>query len=164
MAAITTRQPDIAITYLSRGKRAHKEFTGEQIAEARRFYEKKLKEEKAPAVEGEQAAAVTEPVDEETQELTDAVNAAIEANPAPATIKIPGVAATQKTRAYYAGVVIAAHGHAAGVTKEMVAELDAAYGKPNAVESEICLRNAWHCLRGAGVAATLAPSAADANA
>ncbi len=78
------------------------------------------------------------------------------------------MAPNAKTRAYFAGVVIARHGHAAGVTKEMVVELDAAYGKPNTVESEICLRDAWHCLRGAGVAAALAPtsapSAAAANA
>jgi hypothetical protein len=62
--------------------------------------------------------------------------------------KVPGVAPTARTRAYYAGVVIRRHGQAAGVTAAMVAELNAAYGKPNDTESEICLRNAWHALRG----------------
>lgn len=65
----------------------------------------------------------------------------------PAKPKVPGVAPTAKTRAYHAGLVIKKYGHAAGVTTEMVAEVDAAYGKPNPTESEICLRNAWHCIR-----------------
>lgn len=64
--------------------------------------------------------------------------------------KPPGIAPNAKTRAYFAGLVIKRHGHAAGVTKEMVAEVDAAYAegrKPNPIESEICLRNAWHVVR-----------------
>lgn len=60
---------------------------------------------------------------------------------------IPGVRATN-TRPYIAGKIIAKHGLEAGVTKEMVAELDAEYGQANPRESQFCLRNAWHAVRG----------------
>ncbi|WP_442510559.1 hypothetical protein SH528x_002184 [Novipirellula sp. SH528] len=68
------------------------------------------------------------------------------------TTKVPGVRA-MRTRPYLAGVIIQRHGLAAGVTGAMVAELDAAYGKPNPTESQFCLKNAWHACRAfAGVA------------
>jgi len=68
----------------------------------------------------------------------------------------PGVRA-MKTRPYIAGKIIAKHGLAAGVTKEMVVELDAEYGHDNPAESLFCLRNAWHAARGyAGLDATIA--------
>jgi hypothetical protein len=78
----------------------------------------------------------------------DAATPEATATPAPKPAKVPGVAPAAKTRAYYAGVVIGRHGHAAGVTAAMVAEVNEAYGKPNDEESEICLRNAWHAIRG----------------
>ena len=59
----------------------------------------------------------------------------------------PGVRAT-RTRPFLAGIIIQGHGREAGITKEMVAELDEAYGKPNEVESIFALRNAWHAIRG----------------
>ncbi|GAB4143021.1 MAG: hypothetical protein Tsb009_13850 [Planctomycetaceae bacterium] len=59
----------------------------------------------------------------------------------------PGVRA-MKTRPYMAGVIIAKHGLAAGVTKEMVEELDKEYGHANPAESLFCLHNAWHAARG----------------
>ena len=66
----------------------------------------------------------------------------------------PGVRA-MKTRPYIAGVIIAKHGLAAGVTNEMVAELDEQYGHANPAESLFCLRNAWHSARGyVGIDAT----------
>jgi hypothetical protein len=89
-------------------------------------------------------------------ETTTAV-ATVEATPAPAPApvapapaaapKVPGVATNAKTRYYHAALIIKQHGHAAGITPGMVDELDAAYGKPNKVESEIALRNCWHALR-----------------
>lgn len=45
------------------------------------------------------------------------------------------------------GISCCHDGHAAGITTEMVADVDAAYGKPNTTESEICLRNSWHVIR-----------------
>ena len=62
----------------------------------------------------------------------------------------PAVAGVRpmRTRPYLAGVIIAKHGLAAGVTDAMVAELDAAYGKPNPRESQFCLKNAHHAARG----------------
>lgn len=61
---------------------------------------------------------------------------------------IPGVRET-RTRPFLAGVVIANHGGLkAGVTEEMVQELDELYGKENPSESMFTLRNAWHAIRG----------------
>lgn len=84
-----------------------------------------------------------------------AATAAPAVDATPAKPKVPGVAATARTRAYFAGVVIARHGHAAGVTDEMVAAVNSECGHSNRTESETCLRNAWHCLRGVGLAAAL---------
>lgn len=75
-----------------------------------------------------------------------------EPKPTPRKPKAPGVLA-KVTRPYLAGQIIGKHGLAAGVTDEMVAELNNAYGKPNDVESMFCLKNAWHACRAyAGVA------------
>jgi outer membrane biosynthesis protein TonB len=52
------------------------------------------------------------------------------------------------TRPYLAGQIIAKYGLAAGVTDDMVSELDDAYGKVNPAESLFTLRNAWHAIRG----------------
>lgn len=59
----------------------------------------------------------------------------------------PGVR-NSRTRPFLAGVLIKKHGRKAGVTDEMVAELDEMYGKENPAESMFCLRNAWHAIRG----------------
>lgn len=67
------------------------------------------------------------------------------AKQAPETV--PGVRPT-RTRPYLAGVIVAKHGLAAGITDAMVAELDKAYGKPNPRESAFCLKNAHHAARG----------------
>ena len=69
---------------------------------------------------------------------------AVEAVQAPS---VPGVRPT-RTRPYLAGKIIAKYGFTAGVTEGMVAELDAAYGKPNPTESQFCLKNAFHAARG----------------
>jgi hypothetical protein len=66
---------------------------------------------------------------------------------APKKPTVPGVRPV-RTRPYLAGVIIAKYGLAAGVTGAMVAELDEAYGKPNPTESQFCLKNAWHAVRG----------------
>lgn len=68
--------------------------------------------------------------------------------PAPKKPSIPGVRET-RTRPLLAGVVIKKHGGLkAGVTEEMVQELDELYGKENPAESLFTLRNAWHAIRG----------------
>ncbi len=81
-----------------------------------------------------------------------AVARAIVANPTkltPAKVqKIPGVAPNSRTRAYFAGVVVARNGLAAGITDAMIAEVDALYGDANTIESSGRLRNAWHSIRG----------------
>lgn len=59
-----------------------------------------------------------------------------------------GVREGSRSRPYLAGIILKKHGIDSGVTEEMVAELDAAYGKPNPRESKFTLRNAWHCVRG----------------
>ena len=60
---------------------------------------------------------------------------------------VPGVR-PMRARPYLAGSIIAKHGLVAGVTDVMVAELDKAYGKPNHNESQFCLKNAFHAVRG----------------
>lgn len=88
-----------------------------------------------------------------TKEATEkpATPAAEPATPAaepkkPDAPKVPGVRPT-RTRPYLAGRIIQKYGLAAGVTPAMVAELDAAYGKPNPTESQFVLKNAWHACR-----------------
>ncbi len=64
------------------------------------------------------------------------------------TPSIPGVREV-RTRPFLAGIVIKnAGGLKAGVTEDMVAELDKLYGKTNPAESLFTLRNAWHAIRG----------------
>jgi hypothetical protein len=64
----------------------------------------------------------------------------------PEAPKTPGVR-EMPTRAFYAGQVITKHGLEAGVTQDMVAEVDELYGKDNPVESLYRLRDAWHAIR-----------------
>jgi hypothetical protein len=66
---------------------------------------------------------------------------------APAAPARLGVAPNARTRAYYAGVALAVHGHANGITPAMVAYVHT-FCPVNNVETTICLRNAWHALRG----------------
>lgn len=160
MTAITTRQPAIEIIYDAKGKRAAKEFSGEEISAARKLYNAKLKDGKNPQVRGTDAAAVTAPAKpkkeaepaatDDATTLDAAVAAAAETHPSPATLRVSfGVSKTARTRPYFAGQIVARHGYDAGVTAGMVEELDAAFGKPNLTESNICLRNAFAVLRGA---------------
>ena len=67
--------------------------------------------------------------------------------PEPEKEQFPGVREA-KTRSYYAGTVVAKHGMAAGVTKDMLDELNEAFGKANDVESRFRLKDAWHAIRG----------------
>ncbi len=53
-----------------------------------------------------------------------------------------------RSRPYIAGIVIKKHGMAKGITKEMIDEVNAAYGTPNDVESRGRLVNGWHSIRG----------------
>ena len=53
-----------------------------------------------------------------------------------------------KSRSYYAGIVIRKHGISAGITEEMVNELDKMYKKRNRQESMYRLRLAWHAIYG----------------
>ena len=59
----------------------------------------------------------------------------------------PGVRAG-RTRGYVAGQLIKKNGLDAGVTPELIAELNAEYGKPSDEMSEWLLKAAWHALRG----------------
>jgi len=65
---------------------------------------------------------------------------------APVLVKTPGVNPNARTRAGFAGLVIAQMGHANGITPNMVGMLCTMYGVQNATESQICLRNAWHAI------------------
>lgn len=58
---------------------------------------------------------------------------------------IPGVH-PQMTRSYCAGIVLKKYGQAAGVTQQMIDEVDAMYGKPNQVHSRMRLSDGWHLL------------------
>jgi hypothetical protein len=58
----------------------------------------------------------------------------------------PGVRAN-KSRAYVAALVMLRHGLAAGITQEMVDEVNELYGTTNDIESKGRLRGAWHALR-----------------
>ena len=58
-----------------------------------------------------------------------------------------------RSRPYLAGIIIRKHGLDAGATEAMVKELDKLYGKPNPTESQFCLKNAHHAIRGAQDAA-----------
>ncbi len=61
--------------------------------------------------------------------------------------KAPKGVSFQKTRAYYAGVVVRRVGLAHGITDAMADEVDALVGRANTIESNICLRNAWQVIR-----------------
>jgi len=50
MAAISNRQPAVAIEYDSRGGRAIKQFTGEEAHQARQFFKAKLIAGKRPKI------------------------------------------------------------------------------------------------------------------
>lgn len=153
MAAISTRQPAIVITYVTAKGRRGKKFSGEQLAEARGFWAKKLEAGADPEIRGQKPAnwdapAVTDP---ETEELNTAVEVAQAGDVGPAVLSVAkpqGVNPNATTRALVAGRVLARHGHAAGVTEAMVAEVDAEFGRANKVESEIHLRNAFHAIKG----------------
>jgi hypothetical protein len=140
-------------------------------------------------VEGEpEAAAVAAPAAAEGEE--DSVNMAEAMKPdakpkkkaatkkaagtaaAPATPKEPKPAAAPKTpgvretrtRPFLAGIVIReAGGLEKGVTDAMVQKLDKLYGKENPAESQFCLKNAWHAIRGfqPGAVAGEAPKAGE---
>ena len=123
--------------YGSKGERRTKEF--EDPTKAKKFISAKERAGKNPKVlvmEGAAASTLTS----ERQRKTRKQDATKQKE------RVPGVR-PMRTRTYLAGAIIAKHGLAAGVTEEMVAELDAAYGKPNPSESQFCLKNAWHACR-----------------
>ncbi|RKZ15980.1 hypothetical protein DRQ50_06805 [bacterium] len=123
--------------YGSKGERRTKEF--EDPAKAKKFILAKERAGKNPKVlemEGAAASTSTSEGRPKTKEQPTAKK----------KDRVPGVR-PMRTRTYLAGTIIAKHGLAAGVTEEMVAELDAAYGKPNPSESQFCLKNAWHVCR-----------------
>jgi hypothetical protein len=139
---ISTRMPPVAIEYDygTKGERRTKHF--EDANKAKRFFAAKDRAGKNPTVlkaeadAGGESAAVTNDAKPAQPDTTEAKQ--------PAT---PGVKRT-KTRPFLAGKIIAKHGHEVGVTDAMVAELDQMYGKANKAESQFCLRNAWHAIRG----------------
>lgn len=149
MAAITDRLPPVVVIYDSRGKRATKHF--EDAHAAKRFYLAKMRDGKNPAVGEGTTPSDWAVEDEETAELNAAVEAAQAGDVGPAVLSVQkpqGVNPNATTRALVAGRALAKWGHARGIQPGMVAEVDAEFGKPNAVESEIHLRNAYHAIRG----------------
>ena len=60
----------------------------------------------------------------------------------------PGVRVTEGNRKHLAGKLIAKYGLQAGVTEDMIAELDRAVGVPKPRESGLILRQAWHSING----------------
>ena len=148
MAAIAN-DLQVTIEYDSRGKRVTKHF--EDVFAGRRWFLAKDRDGKNPRV-----VNGATPADWHAGPETDELTATVAANAqgrdvGPATLSVPkpqGVNPNATTRALVAGRVLARHGHAAGVTDAMVAEVDAEFGKANAVESEIHLRNAYHAIRG----------------
>lgn len=143
--SISDRTPPVTVEYDygTKGERRQKNF--DDANAAKKFYTAKDKagknpkvlaaSENAPAIKNAEAANEPEPKQPEVKKPTT-----------------PGVR-PMRTRPYLAGVLIAKHGLAAGVTDEMVAELDELYGKANPTESAYRLRDAWHIARGyAGVA------------
>jgi len=113
----------------------------------------KAKADKATAAAEKKEAAATAKAEKDAAKAAkkEAKDEADKAKAAEAKAKkdaqVPGVRAT-RTRPYLAGMVVARHGLKAGVTPEMVAELDEEYGKVNPVESTWCLKSAWHAARG----------------
>jgi hypothetical protein len=98
--------------------------------------------EEAPAKPAKKAAAA------KTAEEGGAGKTTKKAAPAKAAEPtMPGVRKS-RSRPYLAGIIIKKHTREAGITEEMVKELDTAYGKENPNESMFCLRNAWHAIRG----------------
>jgi hypothetical protein len=129
--------------YGSKGERRTKEF--EDPTKAKKFILAKERAGKNPkALDVEGAAASTSTGERQPKTKKQPTDKKKD--------RVPGVR-PMRTRTYLAGTIIAKHGLAAGVTEEMVAELDAAYGKPNSSESQFCLKNAFHACRGfSGVA------------
>lgn len=145
--ALVANELTVTVEYDSRGKRVTKHF--EDVFAGRRWFLAKERDGKNPKVVG--ATPADWQADPEATELNATVAAAQGGDVGPATLSVPkpqGVNPRAVTRALVAGRVLARHGHAAGVTEAMVAEVDAEFGKANAVESEIHIRNAYHAIRG----------------
>lgn len=158
----TPTQP-VTVTYDigNTGKRRAKTFTDAHAAKA--FYVKKDTAGKKPTLSGDTSTTVSPDAAtkrkivaklkaEQAAKKKPATKAkpepTVAAEPAPidpATLTGVSMAAT---RPYFAGLVIARHGLAAGVTDEMIAEVDAMYKSPCPRESKFALRNAWHAARG----------------
>ncbi len=101
-----------------------------------------LKPAPAPAKAEPEAKAPTKPKAEPKPKAKP------ESEPTPEP-KIPGVSTTARTRCYYAAIIIRRHGGIeAGVTPEMVAELDEMYGKPSPVQAMFDLQRTWHAIHG----------------
>jgi len=132
--------PPVTIEYDfgTKGQRRSKFF--DDAIEAKKFYVAKEKAGKQPKVLKSGQPSETE------------VEANVDAQSQPMTNQPEGRTwigvRESRTRPYLAGVIIARHGLEAGVTDEMVAELDEEYGLPNPRESRFCLKNAWHATRG----------------
>ncbi len=116
------------------------------VSETKAAKDKDGKAEKgSPAEKKEkEAAKKKEAKEKEAAKKKEAAEAAKKKKEADAT---PGVRKT-RTRPFLAGVLIKQHGVKAGVTDEMVTELNEMYGKVNDAESMFTLRNAWHAIRG----------------
>ena len=144
--AIGTVTPPVSIEFDwgTTGQRRAKRF--DDAHEAKTFYTAKDKAGKNPkvvAADGKLTTDQTPPPEPPKTVKEDTAKAVL-----PPTKKTaPGVRA-MRSRPYFAGVIVAKYGLEAGVTDEMVAELDAAYGKPNPTESRYRLKDAWHAARG----------------
>lgn len=105
--------------------------------------------EKKPAAKkgGKGKAKAAAPAEEEKKPAARRRVPKGEKPEAPKAPTTPGVREAV-TRPYCAGKIIAKHGLDAGVTPEMIAELDEAYGKENPTESTFCSKSAWHAIRG----------------
>lgn len=116
-------------------------------------------EEEAPAKKPAAAAPakkkpapVEDEVDEEPAPKKKAAKAAAEEKPAkpakPPKEKVPSMGVRDSlSRPFVAGAILKKHGLAEGITEEMIAEVDAEYGKANPRETKFTLRNAWHAIR-----------------
>ncbi len=138
--SISDRTPPVSVEYDygTKGERRTKEFDDAQ--KAKKFFIAKDKAGKNPKVQkADDGTDTGNTTKDETRETTTKSE--------PKKPTTPGVRA-MRSRPYLAGVIIAKHGLAAGVTDAMVAELDEAYGKPNPTESTFCLKSAWHAARG----------------
>jgi hypothetical protein len=124
----------------------------EELRKEAREKKKSIKSSKPTSTtQATPATPVKQPPAAATTPTTPAAPAAQPQPPAPAGAvngKPAGVRPSNKIVPYLAGAVLKQHGLEAGVTEQLIGELDKARGKKKPDEAKALLAWAWHAIRG----------------